>query len=220
MTCVSLVFRTEPGQATPRLKHQPGSSAVWPDADLRALESDLARQYPDLIRGRVDTVTFQGRPLRVTVEQDANSRMPAVLLTDEPPVKTGPHAGSGWLAELLGELDRLTVDAKGAGPDPLERAMLRCVSDELRAMAGQAGPGMVAVLLLGGHLAGAEQMARPTDPERAGVYALALRGLDKLLTNAGPDDTARPARASGGPAPQGAVGRVLRRLLGLSGVGG
>jgi hypothetical protein len=71
VSSLALIFQTEPGRGTPRLKPMPGAEVPWPDCDLRELEDDLTRQYPDLIRGRVDTVTFRARPLRVSVQAPA-----------------------------------------------------------------------------------------------------------------------------------------------------
>jgi hypothetical protein len=148
--------------------------------------------------------------------------MPAVLLSSGTGAPLAPIVSGGevppWLEGMLTALERLSAGAPVPGPDNLERTMLRCAADELRGLAAEVGSDCVAGLLLANHLSASEQLARTTDPERATVYALALRGLDKLLAHAGRDETgpgtARAGRAGAdGPTPRGSVARLLRRLL-------
>lgn len=142
MNELALIFQTEPGQATPRLKPRPGSLVPWGEEELRELETTLARQYPDLIRGKVDTVIFQDRPLRVVVQKNGdNSRMPAVLLTDGQTVQRPSLQGttSGWLESMLADFDRLGSQGSSLGIDPLEQTMLRYAAEELRSLAGRIG---------------------------------------------------------------------------------
>lgn len=224
MSELAFIYQLEQGQATPRLRPRPGSAAPWDDDDLQQLEKILSRQYADLNRGKVDTVTFKDRLLRVTVRQQKdNSRMPVIELTELP----SPATGTGkprllapeWLDGLLAEVERLAAEATDPPLDALEQALLRSAGEELRGLAGQVGPGGVGGLLLAGHLAAAEQVSRAADPARASVYGLALRGLDKLLARAGVEEAragGRTGRAGNDVLPlAGVFPRLLRRLLGL-----
>ncbi|MBA4063628.1 MAG: hypothetical protein C0501_07930 [Isosphaera sp.] len=221
MAELALTFEQEPGQTTPRLRPRAGSAVPWAEGELRELEADLIRRYPDMIKGKVETVAFRDRVLRVTVRADGRTRMPGVVLTDAAAPAPTPAAGPGWLDGLLQDVDRLRAEAGSPGLDPRERTALGCAVDELRGLAGQVGPGCVAGVLLAGYLTQAEHTVKAADPDGAAVYAVALRGLEKVLARLGADDGRIPGRAGRGAAdaaaPRGAVSRLLRRLLGLSG---
>jgi hypothetical protein len=209
MAQLALIFQTEPGRGTPRLKPLPGADVPWDDGALRELEEDLSRQYEDLIRGKVASVTFRSRPLRVRVQDGGASRQPTVVLTDD---SAEPMSGTGWLSGLLADLERL--QAASGDIDHLERSMLRYAVEELTPVATDLGSPGLAGLLLSGHLASAEALARTEDPPRATVYAIARRGLEKLLHGADAiPGHGRVRPLPDGQAPRGGVARLMRRLF-------
>jgi hypothetical protein len=222
MSGLELIFQQEPGQATPRLRPSPGSVVPWNDDDLLDLEAELERQYPELNRGKVKTLTFQNHLLNVRVRKERLSRMPSLILTEAPVADanamTAPIAGPAWLDGLLTELIPADHDSSHAELEPFERGNLQAVMDELRSLAKQDGASAVAGLLVAGYLTIAEHQMQETSNTKAGGYALALQAVDKLLTRVGLDEAGTaPPRGSWNSKDRleslGSISWLLRRMF-------
>src|SRR6185312_1708812 len=218
MSAVGLIFACENGRSTPRLRAMPDTANTWNEEELRELESELNKQYSDILRGKVETLTFQSRQLRVEVQN--NGRAPTLLLTDasRPVAFTALVNKTAWLEGLLAELASVSSAHTDANVPPLDAAMLQHVAEELRQMSGRAGSDEVAALLLIGYLSAAERLFRPSDSDRATIYSMAHRALEKLLEHKGVGEQGwghtRGGKPANGAAPVGAFGRLIRKLLG------
>jgi len=91
-----------------------------------------------------------------------------------------PCATSSWECDFLQDLDRIFSTQATAALHEVDRRELQFVIQELRDFASQR-PKDLAPLLLAGYVSLAERMAFEHDPQRAGIYGLAARGIDKLF---------------------------------------
>ena len=221
MIRTGLIFASENGRSTPRLRSMPGYANPWDESELLEIEAELKGRYVDLARGNTATLTIHDRVFDVEVRP--NGRTPTLLLTEAPPTPSATQLSvlpAPWLDGLLADLSGLMAAHPDANIPPLEVSMLRFVADELRQLSARAGAGEVAVLLLAGHLRAAEGLFRTTDADRATVYTMAHRALEKLLGRIGQDDEGvgnpRYGKAGSSLAPAGMVGRWLRKLFGAS----
>ena len=106
------------------------------------------------------------------------------------------YATPGWTDGFLKEIGRLFSPQVTADLHDVDRHELQFVIQELREFASQRSKDL-APLLLAGYVSLAERMAFEHDPQRAGIYGLAARGIDKLFESLLP----KPAPQTGNRKP-------------------
>ncbi len=153
---------------------------------MRELERVLKGQLERLRRAPASRVPVGNRTCLVENRTGNGSRQPTLLIRLDPPAapgKTRPgEQDVAWYEGLFAEAGKLA--ARPVLPH-LEGRALQAVVEELQAF-GQENPACLVPLLLGSYLARAEQLYRGQDAARAGIYGLALRGLERLMPEAGP----------------------------------
>ncbi len=155
---------------------------------------------------------------RVEVEAGLDHRSPTLVLRygihsqDEAAIL---EAQPSWPQDLIAELQRLLQLRPLADLPGPERAALAYAVTEM----SQAAPGSaptLAVLLLAGYLTLAEQSGKLAgDVLRGGLYALAARGLDRVLRPARGMRPGRPEDETAALAEGTAAARYLAGLLNL-----
>src|SRR5207237_1101911 len=118
------------------------------------------------------------------------SRQPTLII--RPVMANGllPSSSNGksqplsWIDGFYAEVAKLAADS---AMQRLEAHALRAVAEELQSAASH-HPAILAATLIGSYLAMSEQLCRGQDQDRAGMYALALRGLGRLLPEPATED--------------------------------
>jgi hypothetical protein len=176
---VVLRYETDARSGTPTLKVHSGTPP-FEGAEMDELEREVRLRYDRLARGAAGQLTWRSHHFEVEV--DPTVRQPTLVLRLTRPAVNGQACAVApdWKAEFFLEARRL-LEAEAAPPLPIhEKGALALVLDELRSLTEANGVSLANVLLAG-YLATAEQHCHDSDPARAGVYALGLRGLSRFL---------------------------------------
>ncbi len=124
-----------------------------------------------------------------------------------------------WIAGLLEDLESRFAASNPIGLSKVDRAALGFAVGEFRTLCRER-PDDLAIVVLAGYVALCEDNSRGGDSEEAALYALAARGLERLVTPPeypddsmlGGSDYRRPKDRDGTLS---RISRMLARLLGL-----
>jgi hypothetical protein len=221
MTTATWVYDTNPITGLPSLRPQDGHTPALAEAEVRDLERAVKSQVERLRREPSSTVQVGGRTYEVESRDPNGSRHPTLLIRPLPPAAAGSapaeaRPGTAWSDGLFEEAGKL---AAGSRLPRLEGRALQAAVEELQAFA-QENPACLIPLLLGSYLARAEQLYLPGDAQRAGIYGMALRGLERLMPDtdpgASPGGKAHPpVRVEGGTGPaESWINRLVAWALG------
>jgi hypothetical protein len=189
MTTPTLIYDTNPMTGLHYLRPHEGPAGTWTEVELRDLERVLKSQLERLRRETSSTVQVGSRTYQVENANPNGSRQPTLIVRPLPAAGTGKPrsepapATASWSDGLFAEAGKLA--ARPLLPR-LEGRALQAAVEELQAFA-QENPSCLIPLLLGSYLARAEQLYLPEDVQRAGIYGMALRGLERLMPEAEAD---------------------------------
>jgi hypothetical protein len=192
MKSVTLIYETNPQTGLPALRVLEGSLGAASDAELRELERELQGRYEQLRRESFSTIRVRSRQYQVENQEPNGSRQPTLLIRPVngngslPAGSAGKAPPTNWVDGFYSELTNLSGNHTLLR---LEAYALRAAVEELQT-GGPGEPGLLAAMLIAGHLALSEQLCRGQDEARAGMYALALRGLGRVLPDEASDDGA------------------------------
>jgi hypothetical protein len=190
MKTLTLIYETNAQTGLPALRVLEGSAGAMSDAELRELERELQGHYEQLRREPASIVRVRSKQYQVENQEPNGSRQPTLLIR---PVSTngsmpaGAHGKSpppSWADGFYGALAKLAGDT--ALPR-LEAHALQAAVEELQAGV-PSDAGLLAAMLMASHLALSEQLCRGSDEDRAGMYALALRVLGRVMTEGARED--------------------------------
>lgn len=155
--------------------------------EMSQMEEQLSLHYQKLVRSNGGMIRLGDQEFQVRVENGQINRQPTLVLEEViqmPRPATVVSPKPDWVAAFIADLDRvMNVPAHRGALRPVEQVALDYARDEMRSLAESNAPAM-SPLLLAGYLSVVEQTTAPRDPERACIYRLALRGLDRLLPSA------------------------------------
>jgi hypothetical protein len=220
-------FETDAGSGIPRLRPCEGPRGDESPAELQELERLLGARYEQLRREPRSVLRVASRDYLVENRDPNGSRQPRLLIRpaappaassrpEAPASDPAPRNPSDWADGFFAEVRSLS----GRPEQPLfEARAIEASAEELQAL-GRADPTLLAAVVLAGYLALVDQACRGQDPDRAAVYALALRGLDRILPEspAGGPGWRRGDFSALGPGSEAGglrIGRLLARLVGL-----
>jgi hypothetical protein len=221
-----VVFRDGPEHRHPVPATREVQAEGLSKAEVNDLEQAILARYEQLRREPTSTICVRLRQDLVENREPSGARQPTLLIRPSPPANGEPaHREPGPSRPTpAGWAGRLFADAARPAEEPsmprFEARAVVAAIEELQALEAEAPEGL-AVLLLAGYLALAEQVCRAQDAARAAVYALALRGLDRILPELPAGEG--PGWKRGGlgtiKADTGAgrnrIGRMLARMIGL-----
>jgi hypothetical protein len=183
MSQLTMIYETNAHTGLPALRLVEGPAGAISNAEVRELERELQARYEELRREPASTVCVRTRQYAVENPDPNGSRQPTLII--RPAAANGAVAVSSngktrpprWEEGFYGELARMVADP---AIQRLEAHALRAAVEELQGGAAESR-GVLAATLMAGYLALSEQVCRGQDQDRAGMYALALRGLGRLV---------------------------------------
>lgn len=225
MSTFALIYETNALTGLPSLHVLEGTGGAVSEAELRDLDRELQAKYEQLRREPSSTIRVRSKHYTVENKDPNGSRQPTLVIRPVPANGTGLADPNGkvhlanWIDGFFAEVAKRVADP---AVQRLEGHALRAVVEELQAAAAE-DAGMLAATLMASYLAVAEQLCRGQDQDRAGLYALALRGLGRLLPESAAEDGVgwrKPSPTERPEIPAEAVPshwlwRTLRRMMGL-----
>jgi hypothetical protein len=222
MTNLTLTFTVDQETRSPRLMVVSGKLT---EAERLEAEGELKQYYQALTQpGHNGQFSFKrcyrGIPTHAVFQvgqlTGPTARSPGLRLEYAPGTADATPAHPSWVTGFLAEMQQLALEGSNAHVVSAEGTGLTFACNELCALA-QEHPGLLGPVLLSNYLEMAERTARSQDELRAGLYLLALRGLEKRFdgTLVGSTDEAEPEGVQSPEEPLPWASRLLGWLLRL-----
>lgn len=183
MTLFALIYEPDSLTGLPSLRLLEGPAGAVSAAELGDLDRELKARYEQLRRESSSTLHVRSRHYAVENKDPNGPRQPTLIIRPITPngsVAVDPkgkaHPAS-WTEGFYAKVAKMVADP---AVQRLEAYALRAAVEELQAAVPNHSA-MLAATLMASYLALSEQLCRGQDPDRAGMYALALRGLGRLL---------------------------------------
>jgi hypothetical protein len=183
MTAFALIYETDSLTGLPSLRLLEGPAGAVSDAEMKDLDRELQSKYEHLRREATSTIRVRSKQYTVESKDPNGSRQPTLIIRPlgtnslVPVRQNGTSHALAWIDGFYAEMAKLASDPAVLR---LEAHALQAAVEELQAAAPE-HPGALAATLMASYLALSEQLCRGQDQDRAGMYALALRGLSRLL---------------------------------------
>lgn len=171
------------------------------ESDMQWLEQELCRRYDSLIDlgdgAEVDLkLTSQSRPIRCHLQivasgENATRRCPTLVFESLTPVLRGHIGESAWIQQRMSHL----LEHARAINDPMQRAVVQLVLDELIEFFSSSGVSIPLQLAMGYAAQKQLKLQSLRDP-RAGIYELArdwLEASERPLTDLVHDSERAPS---------------------------
>ncbi len=194
MTTFALIYETNALTGLPSLRLLEGTAGAISEADLKDLDRELTAKYEQLRRESSSTVHVRSKQYAVENNDPNGSRQPTLIIRPLTTTKGSSSALNGkvtsalqisWVDGFYAEMSKLASDPT---VQRLETHAMQAAIEELQA-AVPSKSGMLSATLMARYLALSEQLCRGQDQDRAGIYALALRGLGRSLPEPAAEDT-------------------------------
>jgi len=192
MTTFALIYETNALTGLPGLRLLEGPAGAVSDAEMKDLDRELQSKYEYLRREANSTIRVRSKQYTVESKDPNGSRQPTLIIRPlgsnslVPARQNGKFNAQAWIDGFYAEMAKMASDPAVLR---LEAHALQAAVEELQAAAPE-HPGVLAATLMASYLALSEQLCRGQDQDRAGMYALALRGLGRLLPESAADEDA------------------------------
>jgi hypothetical protein len=190
MSTFALIYETNALTGLPSLRMLEGAAGAVSEAELRDLDRELQAKYEQLRREPSSTIRVRSKQYTVESKDPNGSRQPTLIIRPlgsnalVQVTQNGKYVALSWIEGFYAEVAKM-------GSDPavprLEAHALQAAVEELQAAAPEHAAELAATLMAS-YLALSEQLCRGPDQDRAGMYALALRGVGRLLPESSTDD--------------------------------
>lgn len=195
MANFALIYETNAATGLPTLRVLEGPANAVSDAEFKELDRELQSKYEHLRREPVSSIRVRSKQYTVESKDPNGSRQPTLVIRPSGAKSTAltathsPTSNSTWVREFYAEIERL---ANNPAIPRVEAHSLKAAIEELQDGDSQT----LAPKLLMAYLAGLNQLCRLEDRDRAGLYALALRALGRVMPGSADESGLLPSPGS------------------------